>query len=302
MRAIIALFIVLSSATSYADLTQKFNEELYYYPTNITNLQTTLSKRHVIMWAGFRNEMIPDYFEQNVESLNYELKAGKVSIYTPSSLTDISVIAARSYEKLMAFYKAGGNKPLVIFAHSKGASEAIMTLTLYPQLLTYGIVDRLVSVQGSIGGSPLSDLYAQYVKPLIYAYGSVIGAIIIDFIDNGAGSMRRDEAQLALTMAISKLNQTQYNLLARRIFYVRSQQVGAKLHRIFKITGKVLAMYGANDGAILTADMYRPDFGYDLGVFDSDHSDFVSGIRHSNQTREFKYAFTRAVFREIFEH
>lgn len=294
--ALILALLFVSSAN--ADLNLKIQEEYYSSSTkNLAPLQMALTNRHVLLWGGFRNEMIYDYYSDNATSLIKDLKVGQISMYMPSSTSDIKDTARNAYNKLMSYYHAGSDKPLVILAHSKGGAEAVLAMIMYPQLISSGVVDRVISIQGAIGGSPLSNIYLDYVKPFM----PLATGLIFELLDNGAASLTREEAHAIFNTSIVKLSDSNKTLLNKRIFYVRAAQTGAKLFRMLKVSSKLMYFYGDNDGMILTRDMYRPELGTDLGILDADHNDLVSGKNRSNQTPEYRHAFTRALFRQVYQ-
>jgi pimeloyl-ACP methyl ester carboxylesterase len=253
-----------------------------------------LGDRHFIFVAGFLHEAIPGYFTDNAHVAHDELGAA-TSIIFPSSRQGLEDDVALIRSAVLASFAADG-KPVVLFGHSKGGAGALLTVLRDPGLMLTGVVDRVIVVQGAIGGSPIADS----ITP-----ENPVGILPVRFA--GLDSLKRTRARALFDAALSGLDATltddERAWLANRVFYVRSKEKVGQVAFELALTHAYLGQCGTgeNDGMLLTEDMKRDDFGVDLGVLKGDHGALTVSSFLANSSRRERRAFTRALLREVFE-
>lgn len=247
-----------------------------------------LERRHVLFVGGFLSEVIPGYFVDNAE-VAHELGA-QTSVVFPSSAAGLEEDAAFLREEALSRFNESG-RPVVLVGHSKGGAAALLTALRYPELVLTGVVDRVVVVQGAVGGSPLAETFARSSALRTW---------------RGLNSLTTHEARRLfddeLANVRTKVTPDGLERLFARVFYVRSWE--ARGHTSFELalTHGYLQGFGSgqNDGLLLQEDMKLDHAGVDLGVVASDHASLtVSGLL-SKSTAADRKAFTRALFREIY--
>jgi pimeloyl-ACP methyl ester carboxylesterase len=185
---------------------------------------------------------------------------------------------------------------VVLVGHSKGGAAALLTALRYPELVLTGVIDRVVVVQGAIGGSPLADAIAR---------SAAVRALPLP--RRGLASLTPSEArslfQEELSRVRARITADGLERLFARVFYVRSWEGRGRTSFELALTHEYLQGFGSgqNDGLLLQEDMKLDRAGVDLGVVASDHASLtVAGLLSKSTTADRK-AFTRALFREIYE-
>lgn len=239
-----------------------------------------LSSMHVVFVAGYLNELIPRYFDDNAVVAR-ELGAGTSVLLPPSmgSLETDVVLVQREIAD------AAGSR-VVLFGHSKGGAAVLLTVLEHPELVLDGPVEAVIVLQGAIGGSPLADGLSK-VKPLA---------------GPGLRALTTEQAKRTFALALQKLSQrltrAQWDQFFSHVFYIRSAHGDATLAAELALTEAILRSEGPNDG-LLAPDNMRLGYGVDLGVLDADHASLTVSSFLATSTPAERRAFTHALFREV---
>jgi triacylglycerol esterase/lipase EstA (alpha/beta hydrolase family) len=272
----------------------------------------TLKERHILIVAGFLNELSvfdPMKYRASASIVRDELGATASCFFPSSFLTAIE--NADALEKKVRKIHQKTNKAVVLLGHSKGGAEVLFTLLKYPQLILDGVVDRAILVQAALGGSPLAAKESPHlmVRCLQILLGRGLNSLTQERADASLSEMI-EEFRGALKEGYS--NATEQELcemeseISSRIFYVRSYaetaQLSEKVRFALGLLEADLSPYGKNDGILLTDDQISKEIGIDLGVIQSDHMSLVSspdleGGDGAQQVR----GFTRALFQQVYE-
>ena len=235
---------------------------------------------HVVFVAGFMNELIPGYFNDNV-AVTRALGADTTVLLPPSAgslETDVALVQ-------QAMTKGPGSR-IVLFGHSKGGAAVLLTVIQHPELVLDGPVEAVIVLQGAIGGSPLADGLSK-VKPLA---------------GPGMRSLTTEQAKHTFATALQKLSQrltrAEWDRFFAHVFYIRSAHGEATLSAELALTEAILRSDGPNDGLLTPAHM-KLGYGVDLGVLDSDHASLTVSSFLATSTPAERRAFTLALYREI---
>src|SRR5262245_58862459 len=118
--------LLFASVSARADLAAKFAEELALDPdkTPITReVREKVQAMPIVMIAGMLNESVPEYFEDNVDSLYRDFDQQQVRRFYPSSGKTMKENAPLVAAWIHQSWEDYGRKPLMIVSHSKGAAE-----------------------------------------------------------------------------------------------------------------------------------------------------------------------------------
>ncbi len=243
-----------------------------------------LGTRSFLFVSGFLSEVIGGYFEDNA-AVAKELGA-TTSVLSPSSTTAMSDEADQLRQAVLDRRQLDG-RSVVLVGHSMGGAAALLCALRYPELMLDGTLDRVVVIQGAVGGSPLADTLA---------HGPVTRLA-------GIQSLTRAEARALFEKELAALEQkttdAERRRLFSRVFYVRSAQ---KEHVVAELKAgrALLSLFGSgdSDGLMLEEDMKLP-LGVDLGVLEADHAGLTVSGMMSNTTPLQRKAFTRALLRLV---
>lgn len=245
-----------------------------------------VASRHFLFVAGFLNELIPGYFDDN-EVVTREL-GGQTSKLFPSSMHSMSEQADEIYESIEASHAANG-MPVVVVGHSMGGAAALLAAIRHPELMRNGTLDRVIVIQGAIGGSPVADAIA---------HGPVRAF-------HGLNSLTRPEATKLFASELARLHAAvspaEVERLFEHVYYVRSCVSHTKTTPLLSASQLFLSLVGSHeaDGLLLQEDMKLPT-GVDLGLVDSDHGSLTVSGYLSQSTRPQRRMFTRALYRQVF--
>jgi hypothetical protein len=304
MGAGFLISLLLGTNLARADLGEKFQEELSHDP-NTTPLQAqvleAVQARPSVMIAGIMNEWIPGYFADNAKTLKKDFGQKDVRRLFPSSQEQVEANAPRVDHWIRRAYKKFGERPLMVFAHSKGGNEVLLAALKDPSLIRDGIIDRLILIQSAMRGSHIADLL------LDNDAGNYPAAQPFHWLFHGwkgLWSMTTREAGPTMDAALAAADPADVQAISDRLFWVRGVQTDEK-----KCSWQLQAMhyfvnkfYGESDGVMLPADEMINGLGTDLGVVTSDHFDITERNPGVVATPEsYRRAFTRALMRELFE-
>jgi dienelactone hydrolase len=239
----------------------------------------SLEGTRVLFVAGYLNELIPGYFDDNVavvEALG--AKADRLFPQSEESEQDDAAAVLRWVDAQPG--------PVWLLGHSKGGAAVLLAALKQPRLVLDGKVRAVLVVQGAVRGSPVADLYA---------HDLVLGK-------RGMKALTQAESDAVFNRALEEvrraLTPTEQGALFSRLFYVRSRIETAAVAAELGPTHNLLNAYGPNDGLLL-ADAMRLDVGVDLGVLDSDHAGLVLSSFLTSSTPARRREFARALCCEV---
>lgn len=275
--------------------------------TGILNNNYILKDKHVLFVAGILNELaslISSYYSDNMEAAK-EMGA-TVTYYGPASQTSVPLNAYLLNKKIRSLYEIN-KKKLIVVGHSKGGAELLYAILRYPDLITKNIVDSVILIQPSVGGSLLAENTCGWCFDLI----STVSKPNLTTISPKITKQNFDKVFGLFNKAVLELTGNSNQNLAKdlekqisdRIFYVRSQQSRDKLsigiETALAFCNTSLDEHGPNDGLLLVKDQIDKRIGIDLGILKADHIDLtVSTV--SNISSLDRKAFTRAMFKTIY--
>ncbi len=258
--------------------------------------------KHVVFVHGMMNELavIPNnYFNDNMAALK-ELGISYSNRRYSTGKT-IQENSAKLYKDLGEIYKKR-QKKLILIGHSKGAATSLNTILENPHLLREGVVDRVVLVNGAIGGSHLVPNIRTH--PDAWLVGKCMG--------RGLKTLDPSEAQHTFAAAFSKfrnaVDDNEFANFSSRVFYLRTAvktPVSSGVSWVQFFSDKSVLEGMKHDG-ILTLEQQMLDAKFGFGVdiendLDADHVELVlSGIM-SRSDRKTRKALTRALLQRIYE-
>lgn len=322
----IVFFLLLSASVdawpSLPSLKENWNREFNDPQSGWTpELRAELAGRQIVFIDGILNEVshwVGNYFTDNIKEA---AALGMLPIHQRySSAAPFSENGNRLAENLTQLYFAQSQKGawkqgVTLWAHSMGAPVVLYALLKHPFLITNGIVDRVVFIQGAIGGSPLA-------RNIVDSY---IGSFLNWVLKKGLLSLDPPETKRILKGAfeyfqtyIQKQNpaesaaqiQERIREISRRIFYVPSYvpvetplSLGLKILLYF--CKERLPVDEPNDAVILTkGHTFRLEsgevFGEELDLLVADHIELVVSGTFSGSNALKRAAFTRALLQTIF--
>lgn len=244
---------------------------------------------HVVFVGGFLNEALPGYFLDNAEECHAE--GASTSIVEPSSLDDVGADTEHLVEAVRKAARDSGRR-VVLVGHSKGGAAALLTALKHPELMLDGTLERVVVIQGAVGGSPIAE--------------GIVGKLSLRDAPvrvKGLQSLSQRDAKALFREALASLRarhtDAEVERVLRHVFYVRSST--SEVSSILLVTHEFLNRQGSgrNDGLVLIEDQ-KLDVGVDLGTLDADHAALTVAGPISNRPAEYRKAFTRAMFEECF--
>jgi len=272
-----------------------------------------LESHTVVFVGGFLNEYVRhrltgSYFRQNIAALKEVLPGVATVRVFPPSRRGMADNVAWLRGELEGAWQRGGRRPLVVIGHSKGGAEALLTLLQHPDLASDGVVEDLVLIQSSVGGSPIADCLADPVacrppSKLMRLAGRWLRHSYRDgLLSLGTGEAGRLFAG-ALEGARAKLGAEGFERLSGRVSHVRAVAPAEGVSRRLRPASRFLAGAGfpRNDGMLAVEAQHLERFGTDLGgVLTAAHADLVcSGWGVSKRSRGYRAAFTRLLFASL---
>jgi hypothetical protein len=253
-----------------------------------------LEGRHVIFVAGIMNELaniISNYYPSNIEAAK---EFGATTSYIhPNSSNPIPENAELLYRSITDIYQRL-QKPIILVGHSKGGAETLYAILKHPELITQGMVDRVLLIQAAIGGSPLAEDQSWCFK------------VVCGLLNPNLKTLKPDIAKRNFDDVFWEFDRSmvsgQRRMISDRIFYVRSQiapnDLSFGISLIRTLTNLDLSLLGPNDGLITITAQYDFRIGVDLGILQSDHIGLtVSTV--SSTSHEDRKSFMRALFKTV---
>jgi pimeloyl-ACP methyl ester carboxylesterase len=295
MKVYLLLVPVLTLASAFASFPDQFEYELQHKSRILSEeAQREVAKYHYVLVTGVFNEFLAGYFGDNRTSLKKEMGARKVSLINPPTHLSVEDNARDLARELAALYAQGGNAPLVIVGHSKGALESLLVMTRDPVFLAHS-VHRLVLLQPPVGGSPLADRVVDWCKK---NGGVKVKHLFCNF---GLSSLTTGASSALWEAELGRLSAETRHLIQSKVSMIQARQIRNRdVTTILKFFHHWLAgNFGENDGLVLLRDQSLGDWVPVLGVVDSDHSDLVSSRFVSQSPKRFRRAFMRALILEV---
>jgi len=271
------LFFVSNHRAFAISLKDRIEWELKAPGHQVTaQVQEEISSHHLVLVSGVMNEfasLVSSYFTDGIRAVE-SLGMDHTSVDPPSSI-EVSRNADRLYSKIMGrrlafwssdrlgIYREHGSKPLVLMGHSKGGAETLLMILRHPELILEGIVDRVVILQGAIGGSPLAEPQNQ----------SFLSQAVASFFQPGFGSLEPQRMQSLFQASLERSlesglwgasrrmrveSEILLNQIKDRIFYVLADKtdgrIGPGISLVLSVVGQNLDHLGPNDGLVLLKD------------------------------------------------
>ncbi|KAJ3220950.1 hypothetical protein HK099_003882 [Clydaea vesicula] len=198
--------------------------------------------------------------------------------------------------------------PIILIGHSMGGAEAAYLFLKYPHLLLDGTIDKVVSLNGAIGGSKLAD----NLSPLGHAMSLILGSGLHS-LKEGVAKKNFDEgfAMFQKTVADEGYKNgltpsSRFEFLSKKLFYIRSalpqgSEVSAGLKVVLTFCSIELDEFPNDRLLTAKAQMIQsnPPLGQDLGIIDADHMALlINGIASSGDISHRK-AFTNAILQAV---
>jgi len=262
---------------------------------------TKVKGHHYGFVTGILGELIRNdstnqgYYGKTLETLHDDFGVDSAAVFYPASYNSIEQNAPVVHDWLEAEYIRGGNLPMVILAHSKGAAETLLAVLQNPDLVLSGKIDRLVFVQGAFQGSHIADAAVKAGKDLGTLWPG-LGSVTTSYV--------QDMFRLALADFRSKVSIADQNLISSKISYVRSwQEMGDISHMLAACHFFLSSNFGPNDGTLLTAEEKLEGIGTDWGMLQADHRALVATDDKGEalEGNRIKHAFARTFLHLLFD-
>lgn len=238
-------------------------------------------KVNYVFVTGFLGDYTPFYWGAQVEALSRILPRDSIHVLKPSSHAPIGT-ARPKFEKF--FSRVPGK--LVIIAHSKGAAE-VLDYSLYNADFVKDRVERIYTVQGALGGTPLADAFTgdldresigrQNVWERARMKATLFGAYLpMSIFRQAIRTMRTDLSHSRIEKGIRE-NPEARSILAPKLNYIVTSAPVRELPFAIRGAANYLqAISGDNDG-VIPVDRQRIDaFGTQIGHLKGNHGDFTN--------------------------
>jgi hypothetical protein len=198
------------------------------------------------------------------------------------------------YEKICSQATFQGKK-LILLGHSKGGVEALYAILKYPQLVTEGIVDRVVLIQSPVQGSRFLE---QNQNTFLVQLGKKL-------ISKPLNALMPDQSQLFLKNLLENLDSLSLDSLQRflseRVYYLRGfkdqAQISSVLKKFISYFEKHFDEEHLNDGILGVDEQHFLGFGKDLSVMQEDHLFLcASSAEEINRVRVFYRVLMRLLY------
>jgi hypothetical protein len=259
---------------------------------------------HFVFVTGYNSEKIPGYMTENMRVL-IENESPFVDQIRPPSETSIAQNLPFVKTRLLDLFRQGGQRPLVIIAHSKGGLETINTLLRNAIDFPPSVVERVYLVQSPLGGSPYTDRVMAKWDESIFSWNPyywMLRSQHAGFLSMLTVQVNKDLAESARAATPDQLQS-----LSRRTYLVRSSQSLESVSKSLKESAEALRDLGPNDGLLpvdrmlFSRESGLAGFGQDLGVRSgADHLDlFVLGSPPSPHRASVIASFTREILSQV---
>jgi len=260
--------------------------------------------------AGIFNELMPYYFQDYQNWLvNCNVPQKHIVVARPYSgdgLLRASEGLKTVFNKLVETHP---NKALIIIGHSKGAPEALLA-AFESTINTQNHIAKIVSIQGSFGGSPIADMalhnstqssrlssnlllkiarrLAILLRRVETAYGKKVTA--------GVSSVKTKESSQFWRTYLN----TQYSsaiIHGNKIIVLQTYKNYRRLNPFFFLSGEYLDRITGErtDGAIPLSAQVPPLECFSSAILELDHLDTVLPKRFSFSSPEIRHQILSAV-------
>lgn len=280
--------------------------EIIFFMSN-RHRHSNLNETHQILFVGgfmgefLVNPFIGRYFKSNIEFLRNQYQIDDIETFMPSSLKTIWDNAERLKDVIFNLYLRNRNKKIIIFAHSKGGAEALMSLLRFPEILKSDVIAKVIIFQGCINGTALVDILTNHRETHILSPLKNVQKILSRF--TFLECMQQDYYRWYYEQRFSQLDEelrTKFHSIMLIILGTKDSTKEASL--FVKITHTLLnKISGENDG-ILDYESQRLDIfeGIKHIRVNADHGEFVTSWPFSKASTSEKHIFTQMIFDHIF--
>lgn len=295
------------SKVESANFQQLLNSE--YGAIQLNACQVAKEFQYVFV-AGIFNELMPYYFQDYKDwLLGCQVPKENIVIARPYSgdgLLRASEGLKTVFNKLVETHP---NKALIIIGHSKGAPEALLA-AFESTINTQNHIAKIVSIQGSFGGSPIADMalhnstqssrlssnlllkiarrLAILLRRVETAYGKKVTA--------GVSSVKTKESSQFWRTYLN----TQYSsaiIHGNKIIVLQTYKNYRRLNPFFFLSGEYLDRITGErtDGAIPLSAQVPPLECFSSAILELDHLDTVLPKRFSFSSPEIRHQILSAV-------
>lgn len=262
-----------------------------------------------ILVAGFLNEGMPCYFQENVQALrDGGVPASQIHILFPESGRGIEDNVAPLARQILQLTDHD-DKRLVLIGHSKGAVELLAAAVLTPELARRA--STILLIQGAFGGSGIADFIQDVGRPMspqipwqhaVWLWTSkAAGSVLNQAINPGFSSLRRDYARAYWTNLLTR-HARDIREVSPKVYYIRSYVHPDHAAPILNCTGWYLhTAYGPNDGLVEYDDQYVVGIGRDLATLEADHAGLTSGMPISHVSERVRRALMWTILHTVVE-
>ena len=305
LRFLLLIYSFLVTGLLEAKSFSKFFYDYHERPDqSLENIIVEAQKYHFVFVSGFLNERAPFYWNDMINELKDHLEVDEddIDVINPSSKNMTLENSPLIFQEISQIKT---KKPLIIIAHSKGAVETFDMAWRHPAFIR-DKVKGIYFIQGSFGGSYVADHLTLGNLDL----GDLLNArqrlrIKIQF--NIESILLQPNMHALSSLTRNFATQWQSNLLKEknllhdeindRLFYITSFANGPANTSLYLKNPSLFlnAMYGQNDGLVLTKHQVIPGIGKRLAILNADHTDFVIPRPLSAHSGDFRTAFIRAL-------
>jgi len=259
--------------------------------------------------AGFANERMPGYFSQCAQELRaHGVSREAIQFINPSSHRSFD----ENYDGMKARFMeiaSQGPEPLVVIAHSRGASDTLAFALQNPDFV-HEHVHALFLVQGAFGGTPAADYVLGEGTPMdrqmplrLRALGHTMGRFERRAINkgkhDGLSGLTRNESK-DFWERIQEEHACAIPVVGPKTFYVTSQVEPSQLRLFHKAIGTYLGTYyGPNDGVVVLDDQSLPGIGTRLAVLEAGHTAFTHRFPATGAPRRLRRALVESIIMAI---
>ncbi len=289
---------LLISNVASAELAQRWSE-LQNGRSKLEVRAAELQKYDFVLVKGFLPGIVSHYFEDFENVLTFDFSVSSLVAISPQSDNSISANSELIYKYLLRRYELN-HKTQIVIGHSKGAAEVMLAVVAHPDLITKRIVEKVVSIQGSIGGSPLA-VQADTICGSEFSWCH----LFYKKYYNGLFSMEPEQSVSEFNVMIQGRGPELKELFKNHAYFVRSFQDPSLFDGRLIAINRILGNYKTSqkyDGLMRIEDQINNNFGCDLAVLDHvDHTSLLIPLTMLNLLQNKKReAFAQALIEEIF--
>jgi hypothetical protein len=272
------------------------------------NLARAARFRYVFV-GGFANERMPGYFDQSAQELRRNgVPPGAIHFVFPSSHKsfDANCDAMRASFLEIA---SRGPEPLVVIAHSRGASDAL-AFSLRHVDFARDRIYALFLIQGAFGGTgaadyvmgegtPMDGQMPLRLRVLAHALGRVERYVLERGKHDGLPELTRDRsAEFWERMRADHADALK--VVGPKTFYITSQTRPNQLRLFQRAVATYLGTYyGPNDGVVMLDDQSLSGLGTTLAVLDAGHTALTHRFPATRARRGLRRALVESILMAV---